>query len=53
MTLTQLRYLIAVVDAGLSVSLAAESLHVTQSGLSKQIKLLEDQLGFLLFVHAA
>lgn len=51
MTLTQLRYLVAIVDAGLNITLAAERVHATQPGLSKQLKLLEDELGFLLFVR--
>lgn len=49
MTLTQLRYLVAIADAGLNITLAAERVHATQPGLSKQLKLLEDELGFLLF----
>ncbi|HBK55466.1 MAG TPA: CysB family transcriptional regulator [Xanthomonadales bacterium] len=51
MTLTQLRYLIAIVDAGLNITQAAEHVHATQSGLSKQLKQLEDRLGMLLFVR--
>ena len=51
MTLTQLRYLVAIVDAGLNITLAATRVHATQPGLSKQIKLLEEELGFLLFVR--
>jgi LysR family cys regulon transcriptional activator len=49
--LTQLRYLAAIVDSGLNITLAARSVHATQPGLSKQIKQLEDELGFLLFVR--
>ncbi len=51
MTLTQLRYLIAIVDSGLNITLAAERVHATQPGLSKQLKQLEDELGFQLFVR--
>lgn len=51
MTLTQLRYLVAIVDAGLNITLAAERVHATQPGLSKQLKQLEDELGFQLFVR--
>lgn len=51
MTLTQLRYLVAIADAGLNITLAAERVHATQPGLSKQIKQLEEELGFLLFVR--
>lgn len=49
MTLTQLRYLVAIADSGLNITLAAERVHATQPGLSKQLKQLEDELGFLLF----
>src|SRR5690606_22616132 len=53
MTLTQLRYFAAIVDAGLNITLAARKVHATQSGLSKQIKQLEEELGFLLFTRRA
>lgn len=49
MTLTQLRYLVAIADSGLNITLAAERVHATQPGMSKQLKQLEDELGFLLF----
>ncbi len=51
MTLTQLRYLIAISDSRLNITLAAERVHATQPGLSKQLKLLEESLGFLLFTR--
>ena len=51
MTLTQLRYLVAIVDSGLNITLAAERVHATQPGLSKQLKQLEDELGFQLFLR--
>ena len=51
MTLTQLRYLVAIADAELNITLAASRVHATQPGLSKQLKQLEDELGFLLFVR--
>jgi DNA-binding transcriptional LysR family regulator len=49
MTLTQLRYLIAIADCGLNITTAAERVHATQPGVSKQLKQLEDELGFQLF----
>ncbi len=49
MTLTQLRYLVAISDSGLNITQAAEQVHATQPGLSKQLKQLEDELGFQLF----
>lgn len=51
MTLNQLRYLVAIADSGLNITLAAERVHATQPGLSRQIKQLEDELGFLLFTR--
>ena len=49
MKLHQLRYLLAVVQQGLNVTAAARVLHTSQPGVSKQIKLLEDELGFQVF----
>lgn len=51
MTLAQLRYLIAIVDAGLNITEAAAKVNATQSGLSQQLKLLEEELGFQIFVR--
>ena len=49
MTLTQLRHLVAIVDCGLNISLAAERVHATQPGLSKHLRHLEEELGFSMF----
>ena len=51
MKLHQLRYLAAVVQNGLNITAAAQKLHTSQPGVSKQIKLLEEELGFELFVR--
>ena len=51
MTLTQLRYLVAIADAGCNITQAAERVHATQPGLSEQLKQLEDELGFQLFLR--
>ena len=51
MTLTQLKYLIAVVDNRLNISLAAENLNTSQPGISKQLKLLEEELLATIFVR--
>ena len=51
LNLQQLRYLAAVVDHGLNVSDAAEALHTSQPGISKQIRQLEDELGVEIFVR--
>ena len=49
MKLHQLRYIREVVRQGLNISLAAETLHTSQSGISKQIQLLEDELSLHIF----
>lgn len=49
MKLQQLRFLIEVVDSGLNVTIAAERLFTSQPGVSKQIRLLEQELGFSIF----
>lgn len=45
MTLTQLNYLVAIIEHGFNISRAAEALHTSQPGISRQIRLLEQQLG--------
>ena len=49
MKLIQLRYLVAVAENDLNITQAARVLHAAQPGVSKQLKLLEDELGFQLF----
>ncbi|MBB5017683.1 LysR family cys regulon transcriptional activator [Chitinivorax tropicus] len=51
MKLQQLRYLVEVARQGLNVSDAAEKLHTSQPGISKQIRLLEDELGVQVFIR--
>ncbi|MEO7935236.1 MAG: LysR substrate-binding domain-containing protein [Dokdonella sp.] len=51
MTLTQLRYIVAIADAGLNITLAAERVHATQPGISRQLRQLEDELGFQFFLR--
>jgi LysR family cys regulon transcriptional activator len=51
MKLQQLRYLAEVARRGLNVSEAAEVLHTSQPGVSKQIRALEDELGIQVFVR--
>ncbi|AVY94334.1 MULTISPECIES: HTH-type transcriptional regulator CysB [Microvirgula] len=51
MKLQQLRYLVEVAKQGLNVSEAAEKLHTSQPGISKQIRLLEDELGIQVFIR--
>jgi len=49
MKLIQLRYLVAVAENDLNITQAARVLHAAQPGVSKQLKQLEDELGFALF----
>lgn len=49
MKLHQLRYVSEVVKQGLNISVAAEALHTSQPGVSKQIQLLEDELSLQIF----
>jgi LysR family cys regulon transcriptional activator len=51
MTLQQLRYFVEVVRRDLNISRAAEALHVSQPGLSRQLQLLERELRLELFVR--
>ena len=51
MKLQQLRYLTEVARRSLNVSEAAESLHTSQPGVSKQIRALEEELGVQVFVR--
>jgi LysR family transcriptional regulator, cys regulon transcriptional activator len=51
MKLQQLRYACEIARRGLNVSAAAEALHTSQPGISKQIKSLEDELGVEIFVR--
>jgi len=51
MKLQQLRYLVAIVDNGLNITAASQSLFTSQPGISKQVKMLEDELSLSLFVR--
>ncbi|GAB4351390.1 MAG: HTH-type transcriptional regulator CysB [Methylohalobius sp. ZOD2] len=51
MKLQQLRYIWEIAHHGLNVSATAESLFTSQPGISKQIRLLEDELGIPIFVR--
>lgn len=52
MKLQQLRFLSAIAKHNLNISEAAEHLHTSQPGVSKQIKLLEEELGLELFTRS-
>jgi LysR family cys regulon transcriptional activator len=51
MKLQQLRYIVEVANHGLNVSATAQALFTSQPGVSKQIRLLEDELGVEIFVR--
>ena len=51
MKLQQLRYVWEVSRHELNVSVTADKLYTSQSGISKQIRLLEDELGIPIFVR--
>jgi len=51
MNLQQLRFFNEVVRQGLNISAAASTLYTSQPGVSKQIKLLEEELGIEIFVR--
>lgn len=49
MKLQQLRYLVGVVDNGFNITAAAQALFTSQPGVSKQLRMLEDELSLQLF----
>ena len=49
MKLQQLRYIVEVQNNNLNVSATAESLYTSQPGISKQVRMLEDELGVQIF----
>ncbi len=51
MKLQQLRCLVEIARRGLNVSEAADALHTSQPGVSRQIRALEDELGIEIFVR--
>ena len=51
MKLQQLKYLLAIADNGLNITAAAQRLYTSQPGVSKQLKLLEKELGLQLFTR--
>ena len=51
MKLQQLKYLLAIADNGLNITAAADRMYTSQPGVSKQLKLLEEELGMQLFAR--
>ena len=52
MKLQQLRYIVEVVNHNLNVSSTAEGLYTSQPGISKQVRMLEDELGIQIFASS-
>ncbi|AHF74231.1 transcriptional regulator CysB [Candidatus Sodalis pierantonius str. SOPE] len=52
MKLQQLRYIVEVVNHNLNVSSTAEGLYTSQPGISKQVRMLEDELGVQIFARS-
>ncbi len=51
MNLQQLRYLCGIVNAKFSISSAAKELHTSQPGISKQIQMLEEEIGIKVLIR--
>lgn len=49
MKIQQLRYIVEIVNQNLNVTEAANALYTSQPGISKQVRLLEDELGLEIF----
>ena len=49
MKIQQLRYIVEIANQNLNVTEAANSLYTSQPGISKQVRLLEDELGLEIF----
>jgi len=49
MKLQQLKYIVEVLNNNLNVSATAENLYTSQPGISKQVRMLEDELGVQIF----
>ncbi|WP_196138506.1 LysR family transcriptional regulator [Aliikangiella sp. G2MR2-5] len=51
MKLQQLRFILAIAESGLNITQASEKLYTSQPGVSKQLRLLEDELGIQIFAR--
>jgi len=49
MKLQQLRFILAIAENGLNITQASERLYTSQPGVSKQLRLLEEELGIRIF----
>jgi len=51
MKLQQLRFILAIADCDLNITQASQHLYTSQPGVSKQLRLLEEELGIQIFVR--
>ncbi|WP_196139373.1 LysR family transcriptional regulator [Aliikangiella sp. G2MR2-5] len=49
MKLQQLRFILAIKECGLNITQASQRLYTSQPGVSKQLRLLEEELGIEIF----
>lgn len=49
MKLQQLRFILAIAESNLNITQASQQLYTSQPGVSKQLRLLEDELGVTIF----
>ncbi len=49
MKLQQLRFVLAIAKSGLNITQASQMLYTSQPGVSKQLRLLEEELGIEIF----
>ncbi|MET1256002.1 LysR family transcriptional regulator [Aliikangiella maris] len=51
MKLQQLRFILAIAECDMNITQASERLFTSQPGVSKQLRLLEDELGIQIFAR--
>lgn len=51
MKLQQLRFILAIKECGLNITQASQRLYTSQPGVSKQLRLLEEELGLEIFLR--
>ncbi len=49
MKLQQLRFILAIAESNLNITMASQRLYTSQPGVSKQLRLLEEELGIEIF----
>lgn len=53
MTLQQLRCIVEVSRQRLNITAAARTLHMTQPGVSRHVRMFEDEIGVRVFIRSA